>query len=72
VFESALKSYHARKLSIKYLIACEQALRGILVAGQEKEEEKSTSNSPVALHQLSCEISNHEREAEMSENVSKH
>ena len=26
----------------------------------------------VALHQLSCEISNHEREAEMSENVSKH
>lgn len=31
---------------------------------------KSASNSPGALHQLSCAISNHESEAEMSKNVS--
>lgn len=30
---------------------------------------KSASNSPGALHQLSCAISNHESEAEMSKNV---
>ena len=32
----------------------------------------STSNSPVAPHQLSCKISANQREAETSTNVNKH
>ena len=63
-------------------VACEQALRGSLAAGREKEEEliqllrlwnlNSTSNSPVALRRLSCQISANQREAETSANANKH
>ena len=61
-------------------LACEQAFRGALAAGQEKERSlqlclwnlNSTSNSPVAPHWLSCQISANQREAETSTNVNKH
>ena len=55
-------------------LSCEQALRGTLAAGQEKEGEllqlrhwnlNSTSNSPVAPHPLSCQISTNQHEAGM-------
>ena len=58
------------------LLACEQALRGSLAAGLEKEGElanlNSTSNSPMALRRLSCQISANQREARTSANVNKH
>ena len=54
--------------------ACEQALRGALAAGGKRKESlqlrlwnlNSTSNSPVASCQLSCQISANQREAERS------
>ena len=60
-------------------LACEQAVRGTLAAGREKEGElattslelNSTSSSPVAPHGLSCQISANQREAETSANVNK-
>ena len=60
-----------------WVLACEQALRGALAAGREKEGElattslnlNSTSNSPVAPSRLSCQISANQREAETSANV---
>ena len=59
------------------VLACEQALRGALAAGREKEGElattslnlNSTSNSLVALSRLSCQNSADQREAETSTNV---
>ena len=59
------------------VLACEQALRGPLAAGQEKEGElattslnlNSTSNSLVAPSRLSCQNSANQREAETSTNV---
>ena len=59
-------------------IACEQALRGALAAGREKEGElqlrlwnlNSTSNSPST--KLSGAVPANEREAETSAKVSKH
>jgi len=63
-------------------LACEQALRGALAAGREKEGElattsldfdpNSTSNSSVARRRLSCQISANKREAETTANVKKH
>ena len=63
-------------------LACEQAFpAGTLVEGQEKEEElattsqwnlNSTSNSPVAPCQVSCEISAKQCEAKTSADVNKH
>ena len=62
------------------ILACEQALRGALAAGREKEGELATmslnlnsiSNSPVARRRLSCQISAKQQEAETSANVNKH
>ena len=59
------------------VLACEQALRGALPAGREKEGElattslnlNSTSNSPVAPSRLSCQISASQRKAETNANV---
>ena len=45
--------------------ACEQALRGALAAGRQKEEE-------VAPRRLSCQISANQRGAETCANVNKH
>ena len=61
-------------------VACEQALWGALAVGWEKEGELATtslnlnsaSNSPVAPHRLSYQISAKQREVEMSANVNKH
>ena len=63
-------------------LACEQALRGALAAGREKEGELATtsldfdpnsiSNSSVARRRLSCQISANKREAETSANVKIH
>ena len=61
-------------------IACEQALRGALTAGWEKEEELATTSLkfkfhlqfPVTPRRLSCQISANQREAETSANVNKH
>ena len=64
-------------------LACKQALWGALAKGQEKEGDltalqlclwdlNSTSNSSVAPHWLSCQISANQREAEMSASVNKH
>ena len=57
-------------------LACEQAVRGSLAAGREKEGElanvNSTSDSPVAPRRLSCQISANQREARTSANVNKH
>ena len=60
------------------LLACEQAL-GVLWqhGGKKKDSELATtslefefhSNSPVAPHGLSCQISANQREAEMSANI---
>ena len=56
--------------------ACEQALRGALAAGLEKELHlwnlNSASNSPVAPRRLSGQASANQREAETSANVNKH
>ena len=56
--------------------ACEQALRGALAAGREKEERACNYVSgiwipPVAPRRLSCQISASQREAETSANVNK-
>ena len=62
-------------------LACEQALRGVLAAGREKEghlplikplEFESTSNSPVAPRRLSCQISANHGETERRANIDKH
>ena len=65
-----------------FYLACEQALRGFLATGQEKEGElktmwclwnlNSTSNSTVAPCQLSCQISDNQRKAETNTNLNKH
>ena len=55
-------------------LACEQALRGALAAGQEKEGELATTSLefefrfqfPVAPLRLSCQISANQHEAEKS------
>ena len=53
-------------------IAFEQALRGALAAGLEKEWNlNSTSNLPVAPRRLSCEIFANQLEVETSANVKK-
>ena len=61
-------------------LACEQASRGALATGREKEGElattslelNSTSNFPVACLRLNCRIFTNQREAETSTNVNKH
>ena len=64
-------------------LSCKQALWGALAKGQEKEGDltalqlclwdlNSTSNSPVAPHRLSRQISANQWEAEMSASVNKH
>ena len=64
-------------------LACKQAFWGVLAKGQEKEGDLEafqlrlwdlnfTSNSPVAPHRLSRQISANQREAEMSASVNKH
>ena len=61
-------------------LACEQASRGALAAGREKEGElattslelNSTSNFPVACLRLNCQISANQREAATNTNVNKH
>ena len=67
------------KLPRRFL-AWEQALPGALPAGRERKESlqlrfrnlNSTSNYPVALRRLCCQISANQREAETSANVNKH
>ena len=56
---------------VHLVIACEQALRGSLMAGREKEQIQlrlcnlnSTPNSPVAPHRLNCQIFANQRQAE--------
>ena len=59
---------------------CEQALRGALTAGREKEGELATTSPlefefllqfPVAPRRLSCQISANQREAETSASANK-
>ena len=66
--------------SMNSALACEQASRGALAAGREKEGElattslelNSTSNFPVACLRLNCQISANQREAATNTNVNKH
>ena len=66
--------------SMNSALACEQASRGALAAGREKEGElattslelNSTSNFPVACPRQNCQISANQREAETNTNVNKH
>ena len=64
-------------------LSYKQALWGALAKGQEKEGDltvlqlclwdlNSNSNSPVAPHRLSRQISANQREAETSASVNKH
>ena len=62
---------------ITFYSACEQALRGALAAGREKEGELArlrlwNLNSTSNCRRLSCQIFANQREAETSANVNKH
>ena len=70
-----------RPLEFRFLgLACEQALRGAVAAGREKEELATTSldlnsasNSHVAPRRLSCQISANQRECKQTlKNTWKH
>ena len=68
--------------SSPFLISLRASSPGTKAAGREMEEElattslesilNSTSNSPVVLRRLSCQISDNQHEAETSANVNKH